>query len=236
LTWTGVKTLPDEGVSMTTSFGTGARARTVTFNLYLDPTDHLLRRVEARSTIGLQQGLNITTISDVQLNPTFAPETFAFKAPTATQIQAERTYYDPKLKVGVVPYALTGADLTGKTISLPAYKGKVVLLDFWATWCGPCIGELPNVLSSYKKYKPKGFDVIGVSLDQDKTALTSFIKARQMPWPQLFDGKVWKNVNSTRYGVRAIPFTLLIGKDGKIAAVNPRGAELEPAIKKALAG
>jgi peroxiredoxin len=94
---------------------------------------------------------------------------------------------------------------------------------------------MPSVLSNYKKYHGKGFEIIGISLDQDKAALTSFVKKHQMAWPQLFDGKAWQTPNAVRYGVKAIPFTLLIGKDGKIAAVNPRGEKLETAIKAALA-
>ena len=122
-------------------------------------------------------------------------------------------------------------------MTLAQYKGKVTLVDFWATWCGPCREELPNVVSVYGKYKPKGFDVVGVSLDDkaDKSKLMKFTVANKMPWRQVFDGAGWESKIAKNYGVKAIPFTLLIGKDGKIAAVNPRGPELEPAVKAALA-
>jgi thiol-disulfide isomerase/thioredoxin len=113
----------------------------------------------------------------------------------------------------------------------------VVLVDFWATWCGPCVAELPNVISAYNKYKARGFDVIGVSLDEagDKPKLTKFTQDRKMVWRQVLDAESKKQKLSDIYGVTAIPFTLLIGKDGKIAAVNPRGEELEPAVAAAVA-
>lgn len=230
--WEKVALLPDNGVTMTLP-----AASQLTVKMYFDPTNDLLRRVEATRTTPAGENLNITTLSNLKIDPQFAPAAFTYTPAAGVTPYVEpprQAMYDAKLVVGAKPYALTGAGLDGKPVDLSAYKGKVVLLDFWATWCGPCIGELPNVLSSYEKYRAKGFDIIGVSLDEDKKALTDFIAARKMPWPQLFDGKGWKNANSTAYGVRAIPFTLLIGKDGTIAAVNPRGEELEPAIKKAM--
>ena len=90
--------------------------------------------------------------------------------------------------------------------------------------------------ASYNKYRPKGFDIVAVSLDEEESALREFVKARKLPWTQIFDGGGWNSADAQTYGIKAIPFTLLIGKDGTIAAVNPRGAQLEPAIAKALAG
>ena len=119
-------------------------------------------------------------------------------------------------------------------MSVGNYKGKIVLVDFWATWCGPCVGELPNVLKTYEKYHAKGFEIVGVSLDSDKDKLTSFIKAKNMTWQQFFDGGGWKNKVSTQYTVHSIPATYLIGKDGKLLAKNLRGPALEEAVGKAL--
>jgi thiol-disulfide isomerase/thioredoxin len=125
--------------------------------------------------------------------------------------------------------------LNGESLSVGALKGKVVLVDFWATWCGPCRGELPNVIATYKKYHPQGFEVIGVSLDSDKDKLTAFLQKQDgMVWPQFFDGQGWQNALAVKYGVESIPFTVLIGTDGKIIGTSLRGEALAPAVEKAL--
>ncbi len=125
-------------------------------------------------------------------------------------------------------------DLDGKPLSVANYKGKVVLVDFWATWCSPCVGELPNVLKAYEKYHPKGFEIIGISLDQDEQKLKKFIKEKNMPWPQYFDGKGWGNKLAGKYGVNSIPATFLLDGEGRIIGKNLRGAALDQALAKAL--
>ncbi|HEX6813966.1 MAG TPA: redoxin domain-containing protein [Planctomycetota bacterium] len=125
--------------------------------------------------------------------------------------------------IGTEPKPIGKPDLAGKPIDLAEYKGKVVLLDFWATWCGPCIAELPHLLAAYEKYHDKGFEIVGISLDQDPAALERFIAERKMTWRQHMDGK---NEVAAAYGVRSIPATFLIGADGKIAAVGLRGDRL----------
>lgn len=125
-------------------------------------------------------------------------------------------------------------DLNGHKVDLATMKGKVVLIDFWATWCGPCVAELPNVLEAYKKHHDQGFEIIGISLDEDEAALKSFIKENNMPWPQYFDGKGWKNDIAQKYSVTSIPATYLIGKDGKVVGSNLRGAQLAAEVARQL--
>ncbi|MBI2925461.1 MAG: TlpA family protein disulfide reductase [Verrucomicrobia bacterium] len=126
-------------------------------------------------------------------------------------------------------------DTAGKPLAIANYKGKVVLLDFWATWCGPCVAELPNVLKTYEKYHEQGFEIIGISLDKDEEALNKFIKQKKMSWVQFFDGKGWQNKLATKYGINSIPATYLLDGEGKIIAKDLRGEALARAVGKALA-
>ena len=125
-------------------------------------------------------------------------------------------------------------DTAGQPLSVAGLKGKVVLVDFWATWCGPCVAELPNVVAAYDKYKGKGFEIVGISLDEDRGALDAFVKERKMAWPQFFDGKGWQNKLAQQYGIESIPATFLLDREGNIVAKNLRGAELEKELAKLL--
>jgi len=131
---------------------------------------------------------------------------------------------------------LSFTSLQGEKFELGKLKGKVVLVDFWATWCGPCIAELPNIQKAYADYQDKGFEIVGISLDRaaDKEKLESFIKEKKMPWPQAYDGEGWGNAIAKKYGITSIPATFLIGKDGKIVETNLRGTDLQTAIAKHL--
>lgn len=126
-------------------------------------------------------------------------------------------------------------DVDGKPLAIANYKGKVVLIDFWATWCGPCVAELPNVLKTYTKYHDQGFEIIGISLDEDRQKLSAFTAKMKMPWSQFFDGQGWGNKLAVKYGIEAIPATYLLDGNGVIIAKDVRGDALEQAVAKALA-
>jgi thiol-disulfide isomerase/thioredoxin len=139
--------------------------------------------------------------------------------------------------IGSEPTAFPGAtkDLDGKPLSLADYKGKVLLVDFWATWCPPCRAEIPNIVAAYRKWHDRGFEVLGISLDatEDEAELRKYMKDNEMPWRQFFDGKRFENELAQLYEVEGIPHTLLI-KDGKIVKVGLRGEALERALAKLL--
>jgi peroxiredoxin len=146
--------------------------------------------------------------------------------------QAEARKLQSSLVAGVKFPDFEEKDLEGGPLSIANYKGKVVLIDFWATWCGPCVAELPNVLKTYEKHHAQGFDIIGISLDQDQAKLKKFIADKQMPWKQYFDGKGWGSKLGAKYGVNSIPATYLLDGEGKIIAKNLRGEALETAVAK----
>ena len=125
-------------------------------------------------------------------------------------------------------------DVAGNAISVAKFKGKVVLVDFWATWCAPCVFEMPNVQKIYDKYHEKGLEIIGVSLDQSQDRLKNFTKDKNIPWAQICDGKGWENKVAQKYGIQSIPATFLLDGEGKIIAKNLRGDDLDQAVAKAL--
>jgi peroxiredoxin len=120
--------------------------------------------------------------------------------------------------------AFTAVD--GRQVDLAKLKGKVVLVDFWATACEPCVREMPNVMKAFEAYHAKGFEIIGISLDTEKAKLESFVKEKGLSWPQAFDGKGWEGEIAQKYHITTIPAMFLLGKDGKVVAKALRGRAL----------
>jgi thiol-disulfide isomerase/thioredoxin len=125
-------------------------------------------------------------------------------------------------------------DATGKQVSLASFKGQYVLLDFWASWCGPCRAENPNVVKAYNTYHPKGFAILGVSLDDNKDKWLAAVKKDQLAWTQVSDLKGWQNSVAGLYGVKGIPMNFLLDKNGRIIAKGLRGEDLEKTLGELL--
>ena len=129
----------------------------------------------------------------------------------------------------------TATTAAGKDIKLSDLKGKVVLVDFWATWCGPCVMEMPHVKALAAKHAKNDFAILGVSLDHERAKLDAFIKAQGLTWPQAYDGKGWQNGIARMYGVHSIPMTVIVDREGLIARVGVRGDTMDAVVAELLA-
>jgi thiol-disulfide isomerase/thioredoxin len=166
------------------------------------------------------------------------------------QKRAEAAAEKAKKLAALGAMKFTAAD--GREVDLSKLKGKVVLVDFWATWCGPCIAEIPNLVKVYNKYHDKGFEVIGITLENPnarpndtpeqtaakleaaKRKMLDFAAKNSMPWPQQFDGKWWKNDYAVQFGIESIPAMFLLDQNGNVVSTEARGEKLEAEVKRLL--
>lgn len=167
------------------------------------------------------------------------PDGSAFEVAKSSQQVAE-ILPPPDFSVGKKILEFEAKTTEGKSVSFPTgYKGKVVLLDFWAMWCEPCITELPQLLAAYEKYHPKGFEVLGISLDKEgaEQKLADFTRQRNISWPQVYDGKGWKARVAQLYAVDSLPRAYLVdGSTGEVLAAGSelRGAEIEKTLERVM--
>jgi thiol-disulfide isomerase/thioredoxin len=155
----------------------------------------------------------------------------AIKAANIGKEIAARIDLLSKVEEGKHAQEFTQSTPDGKPVKLADYKGKYVLIEFWASWCGPCRAENPNLLKQYKMYNSKGFDILSVSLDKDKEPWLKAVEKDALPWTQVSDLKGWSNEVAVLYGIRAVPASFLIDPAGKIIATGLRGETLNAKLK-----
>jgi len=160
-------------------------------------------------------------------------ETIKVDIPSQLAINANKNV---GLNVGDIAPEIRLPDAQGNLISLNDFRGKYVLIDFWAAWCGPCRGENPNNVRMYKEYKDKGFEIFGVSLDRDRDKWNAAVKYDKLTWTQVSDLSWWESEVVPLYQIRGIPHTVLIDKEGRIVEKNLRGINLEIKLKEIFGG
>ncbi len=202
--------------------------------IYLGIDDAFPRKIEWITEDG--KPTTTYTYSNVVLNQPIADSEFTYTPPAGTEIEdLDLVKSTPMVRLGQAAPAFDVIAFDGSDLSLANYEGKVVLIDFWARWCTPCLERMPEFIQLYQKYHAKDLEVIGISLDGDRTNVEAVLQENPgMQWPQFFDGNAWDSKIAALYGVEMMPFTVLISRDGTIIGLDLEGEKLENAIIKAL--
>jgi thiol-disulfide isomerase/thioredoxin len=204
------------------------------FDVQSIPTIILLDADGRVTKVNLRGNDIAASVAQILGKPIPPPDPIAAAAPTQRPVSTAR-----KIQPGDL-LDLGGPTLAGPDLKLSQFRGKPVLVEFWASWCDHCVKEMPNVAAVNKKYGSKGLQVVGISLDKQKSDLVKTISDAGIDWPQIFfdrDGsRGWENPLAQKFGVTGIPFIVLVGPDGKVQKTALRGQAIDDAVGIALAG
>ena len=168
---------------------------------------------------------------------TFMPILEASDSPAVRQLTEQTAAVARRISLPGRPMKINGTLLSGEPFDQATLAGKVVLVDFWATWCGPCVAEIANLRREYEKWHEAGFEVVGVSLDEDRASLERFVESKEIPWPILYEepgSPGWRHPLASYYGITGIPTVVLIGSDGNVITLDARGKKLGAALERLL--
>ena len=239
-----LKDISDQEMPLYHNWGKGSKAEQVALEAKLDALrEQRRRRANQYIAAHPKSAFSVSLVSDRAMMGEYddVKNIYNLLDPSAQQTVtgkqvASRLNVLKRSATGERMLNFTQNNVEGQPVRFADFNGKYVFVDFWASWCGPCRAENPNVLQAYNKYKDKNFTVIGVSLDDNGDKWKKAIKDDNMPWTQASDLKGWKNEVSTYYGIMGIPSSLLIDPQGKIVARNLRGAALNQKLAELFGG